>query len=139
MARILIIDDDPKICLFFETLLHKMGHTTVTANRIDEGKKLSQTNSFDLVLLDLELPDGNGLDIMPDLVAAPSSSEVIIITGTGDVRGAEIAFKYDAWGLCAETLPNGCRGITHKKSAGISEGKVSEASAGPPGADRHPW
>ncbi len=97
MARILIIDDDSKICLFLKTLLHKMGHETFTANRIDKGKKLSQANKFDLVLLDLELPDGNGLDIMPDLINAPYSPEVIIITGTGDVRGAEMAFKYDAW------------------------------------------
>lgn len=54
-------------------------------------------HAFDIVLLDLELPDGNGLDILPDLIRTPSEPEVIIITGTGDPRGAELAFKYGAW------------------------------------------
>jgi two-component system, NtrC family, response regulator len=97
MIRVLIVDDDPEICLFFETVLGKMGCETAVAKRINEAKMLSSRNRFDIVLLDLELPDGNGLDIMPDLVNLPSSPEVIIITGTGDVRGAEIAFKNGAW------------------------------------------
>ena len=97
MFRVLIIDDDPNICLFFETVLAKMDCDTFTANRIEDAKALSSQNNFDIILLDLELPDGNGLDIMPDLVHLPSSPEIIIITGTGDARGAEIAFKNGAW------------------------------------------
>ncbi len=97
MFRVLIIDDDPNICLFFETVLAKMDCDTFTANRIKDAKALSCENNFDIILLDLELPDGNGLDIMPDLVHLPSSPEIIIITGTGDARGAEIAFKNGAW------------------------------------------
>nr|WP_319396851.1 sigma-54 dependent transcriptional regulator [uncultured Desulfobacter sp.] len=97
MFRILIIDDDPNICLFFETLLEKMDCETYTAKTINEAKALSRRNEFDIILLDCELPDGNGLDIMPDFVAQPSSPEIIIITGKGDARGAEIAFKNGAW------------------------------------------
>ncbi|SLM28005.1 Sigma-54 dependent DNA-binding response regulator [Desulfamplus magnetovallimortis] len=97
MIRVLIVDDDSKICLFFETVLERMGCETVTAKRISEAKKFTAKEAFDIILLDLELPDGNGLDIMPDLVNLPSSPEIIIITGTGDIRGAEIAFKNGAW------------------------------------------
>jgi len=97
MFRVLIIDDDPNICLFFETFLGKMGCETFTAKKLNDAKALSCQNDFDIVLLDLELPDGNGLDIMPDLVNLPSAPEVIIITGTGDARGAELAFKNGAW------------------------------------------
>ena len=97
MIRVLVIDDDPKICLFFETVLKKMDCVAFTARRINEAKVLSSQNDFDIILLDLELPDGNGLDIMPDLINLPSSPEIIIITGTGDARGAELAFKNGAW------------------------------------------
>ncbi|MCD4674533.1 MAG: sigma-54 dependent transcriptional regulator [Desulfobacula sp.] len=97
MIKVLIIDDDPKICLFFSKLLKQMGHESCTANTMNEGLKLSNNEYFDLVLLDLELPDGNGLHILPDLIKLPSEPEVIIITGTGDVRGAKMAFKYGAW------------------------------------------
>jgi two-component system, NtrC family, response regulator len=97
MIKALIIDDDPKICLFFSKLLKQMKHEPYIANTIEEGLKLSKEKHFDLVLLDLELPDGNGLQILPDLINASSEPEVIIITGTGDVRGAKLAFKYGAW------------------------------------------
>ncbi|WP_300464273.1 sigma-54 dependent transcriptional regulator [Desulfobacula sp.] len=97
MIKVLIIDDDPKICLFFSQLLKQMGHEPYVANTLKKGLDLNTESCFDLILLDLELPDGNGLEIMPDLMKAPSGPEVIIITGTGDIRGAEMAFKYGAW------------------------------------------
>lgn len=97
MIRVLVIDDDAKICLFFSKLLKQMGHEAVLAHTMNEGLRLCNHGHFDLVLLDLELPDGNGLQILPDLIKASSEPEIIIITGTGDVRGAEIAFKYGAW------------------------------------------
>ncbi len=97
MAIILIIDDDPKICEVLTKMVEDIGHHTTVANTLEEGLHLSQTNDYDLILLDLEFPQGNGLQILPDLLKAPSSPEVIIITGTGDTRGAELAFKYGAW------------------------------------------
>jgi len=97
MIRVLIIDDDPKICLFFSKLLKQKGHESHAAHTIADGLALGKDGAFDLVLLDLDLPDGNGLEILPDLMKAPSGPVVIIITGTGDVRGAEMAFRYGAW------------------------------------------
>ena len=97
MASVLVVDDDPKICLFFGELLEQMALDYEVAQTLKAGRTLSQEQSFDLVLLDLELPDGNGLELLPEITTSPSSPEVIIITGTGDVRGAEFAFKYGAW------------------------------------------
>ncbi|WP_175530269.1 sigma-54-dependent transcriptional regulator [Desulfobacula phenolica] len=97
MINVLIIDDDPKICLLFSKLLKQMGHEAYVANTMKEGLVLCNNECFDLVLLDLELPDGNGLQILPDLMKTDSEPEVIIITGTGDVRGAQMAFKSGAW------------------------------------------
>ena len=97
MVNVLIIDDDPKICLFFSKLLKQMGHDFETAQTVKKGRSLFRSQSFDLVLLDLELQDGNGLELLPEFIDSHSDPEVIIITGTGDVRGAELAFKYGAW------------------------------------------
>ena len=97
MVNVLIVDDDPKICLFFSKLMEQMGHDFEIANNIEKAKLLFNTQLFDIVLLDLELPDGNGLDLLPEFSLQENSPEVIIITGTGDARGAEIAFKYGAW------------------------------------------
>jgi DNA-binding NtrC family response regulator len=96
MAKLLIIDDDPKICQFLVKLSISLGHEASQALTLEEGLNLSLSNDYDLILLDLEFPQGNGLQIMPDLLKAPSNPEVIIITGSG-VQGAELAFKYGAW------------------------------------------
>ncbi len=97
MIRILVIDDDSKICLFFSKLLKQMGYEFEIAHTLKEGRAFFKSQEFDLVLLDLELPDGNGLDLLPEFTGGHHSPEVIIITGTGDARGAELAFKYGAW------------------------------------------
>jgi len=97
MASFLIIDDDPKIVMFLSELIENWGHTSAKAHTIKEGLYLSETNRFDIVLLDLELPDGNAINILPDIIRSPSNPEVIIITGTGGVSGAKLAFKHGAW------------------------------------------
>ena len=97
MAQILIIDDDPDICNILVRLTEGFGHRASAVHTIAAGVARAREDVFDLVLLDLELPDGNGLKILPDLLKVPSTPEVIIITGAGDDRGAELAFKYGAW------------------------------------------
>ncbi len=97
MSRILIIDDDPNICSILEKLVESIGHHSAIANTLEDGLNFAQINHYDLVLLDLEFPMGNGLQILPDLLKVSSSPEVIIITGAGDTRGAEQAYKYGAW------------------------------------------
>ncbi len=96
-ARILVVDDDRKICQFLADLLDGIGHRPVAANSIAEARKAVFADGFDLVLLDLDLPDGNGLSLLPELQAAAGNPEVIIVTGTGNSEGATIAFKYGAW------------------------------------------
>ncbi len=97
MARLLIIDDDLKICQFLSRLIESIGHEASVANTLEDGLKLASINNYDLIFLDLEFPKGNGLQILPDLLKVPSNPEVIIVTGTGGARGAELAFKYGAW------------------------------------------
>lgn len=97
MAKLLIIDDDPKIRLFLSDILEGWGHTISEAGTAEEAKRLAVERGFDVILLDLDLPDENGLQILPDLIKSHANPEVIIITGTGDIGGAKLAFKYGAW------------------------------------------
>jgi two-component system, NtrC family, response regulator len=97
MARLLIIDDDVKICKILTRLIESMGHQACASHTLEEGLNRASSDQYEVILLDLEFPEGNGLQILPDLLKAPSLPEVIIITGTGDTRGAELAFKYGVW------------------------------------------
>ena len=81
MADVLIIDDDPKINGILSRIVNSMGHDTDQALSMQEGLLSARQKNYDVVFLDLTLPDGNGLQILPDILASPSSPEVIIVTG----------------------------------------------------------
>jgi two-component system NtrC family response regulator len=97
MARILIIDDDDIMCATLAKLVKRMEHTPVSASSCAEGLAAATAEEFDVVFLDVRLPDGNGLDLLPKIEAVPSAPEVIIMTGFGDPNGAELAIKSGAW------------------------------------------
>ena len=97
MANVLIIDDDLMYCSMLADLATRQGHEADKANTLEDGLKKAAQNDFDIVFLDVHLPDGNGLDILPRLRQAPSTPEVIIVTGSGDHAGAEMAIRSGAW------------------------------------------
>jgi two-component system, NtrC family, response regulator len=97
MAKVLIIDDDELICEMLSLMVEDMGHTPSYTMTIDEGFKKASSEEFDVIFLDIRMPDGNGLDLLPKIHELSSQPEVIIITGLGDPDGAEIAIKNGAW------------------------------------------
>jgi two-component system NtrC family response regulator len=97
MADILIIDDDRSICKALEGVVRRMGHKAAYAVTLKEGLHMLSLNLYDVVFLDVRLPDGSGLDALPEIRRVPISPEVIIITGEGDPDGAELAIKCGAW------------------------------------------
>ena len=103
MARILVLDDDPDISTIISQLAEDAGHTVHTAGTIAEGLALLAGTAVDLVFLDVRLPDGSGIDALPDIRKAASRPDVIIITGLGDPDGAELAIQNGAWDYIEKT------------------------------------
>ena len=97
MANILIIDDDRLICDALANAIKRMGHNVTSSQSLREGLQAVQTAPWDVVFLDVRMPDGSGLDILPQIRETPSAPEVIIITGFGNADGAELAIKNGAW------------------------------------------
>ena len=97
MANILIVDDDNLMRSTLSTMVTRMGHEAVSAATLKEGTSLASSRSFDVVFLDVRMPDGSGLDALPLIQQAPSAPEVIILTGYGDPDAAELAIKSGAW------------------------------------------
>jgi len=97
MANILIIDDDRTICETISNVVKRMGHSATSASNLQQGLEVALSGRFDIVFLDVRMPDGNGLEILPKIRGIPSLPEVIIITGFGDPDGAELAIKHGAW------------------------------------------
>jgi two-component system, NtrC family, response regulator len=97
MARILIIDDDELICQSLSLVARQKGYEAASAYTLRDGLEKATTEPFDVVFLDVNMPDGNGLDFLSKLPKLASSPEIIIMTGYGDPHGAELAIKYGAW------------------------------------------
>ena len=97
MARILIIDDDEMMCSTLSSLVERKGHEATCVMTLQDGVASAEQGDFDVAFLDVKMPDGNGLDVLPTIEACPSAPEVIIMTGYGDPNGAELAIKSGAW------------------------------------------
>ncbi len=97
MAKILIIDDDHVLAQMLFEQLEANGHDATPAYTLAGGLALLEQELFDIVLLDVQLPDGNGLEYLPVITSFSSKPEVIIITGQGEADGAEKAVVSGAW------------------------------------------
>jgi len=97
MAHILIIDDDVEVCRMLTAAIGRMGHEAGYALTLESGLAKNRKHSYDVVFLDVNLPDGNGLQAIPEIKESPTLPEVIIITGKGDADGAELAIKSGVW------------------------------------------
>jgi two-component system, NtrC family, response regulator len=97
MASVLVIDDQESICALLSLGIKREGHQVVCVQTLEEGLRQAREGAFDVVLLDVNFPEGSGLDVLPQIKGAPSSPEVIILTGASDPDGAELAVKSGAW------------------------------------------
>ena len=97
MGKILIIDDDEMMCERFSMLIQDLGHEATCAFTLRQGLEKSASDDIDIVLLDVHLPDGNGLDAVEKIRQNPADPEVIIVTAFGDPEGAELAIRSGAW------------------------------------------
>jgi DNA-binding NtrC family response regulator len=95
-GSVLIIDDEAAIRESLETLLELEGYGVASAASADEGLSRIADRSFDLVLLDLALPDRNGIDLLAELHAHDPELAVIMITAYGTVENAVKAMQAGA-------------------------------------------
>jgi DNA-binding NtrC family response regulator len=95
-GSILIIDDEAEIRESLQTLLELEGFAVDTASTGEEGLTRIGQNTYDLVLLDLALPDRDGMDLLADLRTHDSQFSVIMITAYGTVENAVKAMQSGA-------------------------------------------
>lgn len=93
---ILIVEDDQTFSLMLRTWLGKKGFQVETAGNVASARKLLSNRSFDLILSDLRLPDGDGLSLLSWKNEHGMSAPMIIMTGYADVQGAVQAMKEGA-------------------------------------------
>jgi DNA-binding NtrC family response regulator len=96
MERLLVVDDDPGFRALLETILRGEGYAVASASTCSEAKKQGERQAFHLVLTDLRLPDGSGLDVLRWWKDRMPETPVVVITAFGSVESAVEAMKLGA-------------------------------------------
>ncbi|HET8699635.1 MAG TPA: sigma-54 dependent transcriptional regulator [Gammaproteobacteria bacterium] len=85
MARVLLVDDEPDFVAAASEMVQLHGHAVQTAERLADARRLLATNTPDVLLLDLMLPDGNGLELLEELRGS-AVKRVVFITGHPGIK-----------------------------------------------------
>jgi DNA-binding NtrC family response regulator len=96
MASLLVIEDEEVLAKNVKRTLEKLGHRVVVAATCADGQRLFAEVEPDLTLLDLRLPDGNGLDVLRRLREQQSGASVIVMTAYATIADAVDAIKLGA-------------------------------------------
>lgn len=96
MKKILVVDDEKEICTFFSYFLKKKGYDVTTVQSGREALKIIAAEKFHLALLDLKLPDSDGLTLLKKIKEKTCRCQVIIMTGYSTVKSAITAMQNGA-------------------------------------------
>jgi DNA-binding response OmpR family regulator len=88
VARILIAEDDPLISAFLEKGLRAHGFTTAVADDGAQATHMSLADEFDLLILDLALPEREGFQVLQELRRRGRAVPVLVLTGRPELRDA---------------------------------------------------
>src|SRR5512145_1726580 len=94
---ILIVDDEFSVRESLEKVLSKAGYVTLAADSGNEALAVLSKEKIDLVLSDLKMPDGDGVELLKSIKKNYPDIEVILLTGYGTVENAVEAMREGAY------------------------------------------
>jgi two-component system response regulator PilR (NtrC family) len=101
---VLVVDDEPDLCELLSITLQRMELSPRTANSVAVAQRLLKTEQFDLCLTDMQLPDGDGLELVKWIQQYSPSVPVAVITAHGNMETAVRALKLGAFDFVSKPL-----------------------------------
>lgn len=105
--RVLIVDDEPRVREMLNMAITEMGFTTTTAATAEGGLRAMEQSPADIVMLDLNLPGISGMEMLQTLRRRWAQTQVIILTGFGDLEAAKEAIHMDVVDFLTKPCPLG--------------------------------
>lgn len=97
VKSILVVDDESSICEMLEVALKKWGYKSKVARNLREGLAAVERGKVDLVLSDIKLPDGTGVELLHRIKTLPEKPPVLLMTAFGNTENAVEAMKLGAF------------------------------------------
>ena len=104
IKKALIVDDEPDLCELAEITLTRMGLETQSTHDITSAKSLLSTQNYDICLTDMNLPDGDGIDLVEYIQHHAPNTPVAVITAYGNIESAVRALKAGAFDFVAKPV-----------------------------------
>ena len=134
--KILVVEDEPRYLESTRLLLRHYGHTVTTAVNAAQARTRLSDESYDLVMLDLHLPDATGLDILADMAPQLEQSMVIVVSGDTSIDSAIQALKAGAYDFLrkpyepeelVKSLRNAARELALKQENGVIQARLERS------------
>jgi DNA-binding NtrC family response regulator len=93
--RVLVVDDEPRLRSLLADVVPEMGFEVTTARSGEEGLRAMEQNPHEIAILDLNLPVMHGMDVFSRIREQWPATQVIVITGFGDLPAARSAIRLD--------------------------------------------
>ncbi|SIS79944.1 response regulator transcription factor CtrA [Paracoccus saliphilus] len=94
--RILLVEDDPSTARAIELMLVSASYNVFVTDMGEEGIDLAKLYDYDLILLDLDLPDMNGMEVVRNIRLARIDTPILILTGSDDMEDRLRGFGFGA-------------------------------------------
>lgn len=101
---VLLVDDEEDLCTLMQMSLSRMGIKTHIAHRLEQAKKCLSENGYDACLTDLNLPDGNGLQLVEWITQHSPALPVAVLTAYGNMEIAIAALKAGAFDFVSKPI-----------------------------------
>src|SRR6202790_4123988 len=101
---VLVVDDEPDLCELLSITLQRMDLDPRTAHSVADAQRMLKTEHLDLCLTDMQLPDGDGLDLVKWIQQYSPSVPVAVITAHGSMETAVRALKLGAFDFVSKPL-----------------------------------
>ena len=106
-SELLLVEDTASLSTLYRAVLMRAGYEVSCAGTLSQARTAFAKRSPRIVLLDLQLPDGDGLDLLEEVRAAGTESRVIVITANGSINRAVHAMRAGAFDFLVKPFDEG--------------------------------
>jgi two-component system response regulator PilR (NtrC family) len=133
--RILVIDDEADLRELLEITLVKMGLDVDSASTVREARSLLGEHDYALVLTDMRLPDGTGLELVREVAGLGRGTPIAVITAYGSAENAVVALKAGAFDYVSKPVVLDDLRVMVRSALRLSEGAAGQAAPGEGGGN----
>ena len=133
--HVLIVDDDPALASLLALILEREGYRCARAESVDDATQQLRASAYDVMISDVRLPDGSGLDLVEATIGLYPHMAALVISGLDDVALAERALRIGAYGYVVkpfsanEVLVGVLGALAHRRREISARDEIREASA----------